>query len=266
MKYETLYTACEGAIGRIVLDRPECYNAMNGPMMRHDLPAAWQEMSENPDVRVIVFSANGANFCTGNDVKETAELGGENIPRDAQWPAVALTSLQNGVWKPVIVAVHGMCAGGGLYFLAHADINVASADATFFDPHVDVGLVAGIEAVELLTRVSLPVAMRMVAMGKDERMSAARALEVGLVDEVVPAGQQLDRAMALAEVIARKSPTALMRSKRCLWEAADLTRPRALENSWEIVRRHWDHPDSIEGPAAFAARRAPEWLRPDGDV
>lgn len=266
MRYETLYTERDGHVGHLVLDRPESFNAMNGPMMNVDLPAAWRELADDPEVRVIVFSANGPNFCSGNDMKETAEHGGEQIPRDAEWPAVALTSLQNQVWKPVLTAVQGMCVAGGLYFLAHSDINVAAEDATFFDTHVDVGLVAGIEAVELLTRMPLAAAMRMVAMGKAERMPASRALEVGLVDEVVPPGQQLARAVELAQVIARKSPSALMRSKRALWEAADRLRPDALANGWALVRRQWDHPDSVEGPLAFTERRAPRWAAPDGDV
>jgi enoyl-CoA hydratase/carnithine racemase len=257
--YETLETTVNDGVGHLILNRPERYNAMNGQMMNHDLPQGWAELSADPNVRCIVFSGRGKNFCTGNDIKETAELGGENIARDAEWPAVALTALQNNVRKPVITAIQGMCAGGGLYFAAHSDINISSSGATYFDPHVDVGLAAAIEAVELLTRVSLPVALRMVCMGKDERMTAARALEVGLVDEVVPDGSELDRAVALAQVIASKSPSAVMRSKLALWEAADRVRPEALRNSWAIVKRQWDDPDSIEGPAAFAEKRQPNW-------
>jgi E-phenylitaconyl-CoA hydratase len=264
--YETLLVKVSDKIGYLTLDRPERYNALNGKMMQEELPRAWRALADDPNVWAIIFSGSGANFCTGADMKETAELGGEPVPGGVPWPAVYLTAIQNKVWKPVINAIQGMCAGGGLYFVAHGDINIASADATFFDPHVAVGQVAAMEPMELLPRVRLPVALRMVYLGLNERMPATRAYEVGLVDEVVPDGEQVSRAEELARMIVQHSPTTLMRSKRVLWESIDRLRGDALDNGWAIVQRHWRHPDSKEGPLAFAEKREPRWQPPAADI
>jgi E-phenylitaconyl-CoA hydratase len=183
-------------------------------------------------------------------------------PRSGDGPAVYLTAIQNEVWKPVINAVDGVCAGGGLYFVAHGDINVVGEEATFFDPHVAVGQVAAVEGIELLARVSLPVVARMVLLGLGERIDAERAREVGLADEVVPTGKPLERAFELAGLILENSPTTIMRSKQALWESIDRPRPDALENAWQIAQMHWKHPDCREGPLAFTEKRKPRWASP----
>ena len=100
------------------------------------------------------------------------------------------TAWHQKVWKPVITAVNGICAGGGLHFVADADIVIAAADAEFFDPHVSAGQVASFEAISLLRRIPAEAVMRMVFLGRFERLSAQRAYELGMVSQIVdPTGR-----------------------------------------------------------------------------
>ena len=132
-----------------------------------------------------------------------------------------LTSWHNSVWKPVIAAVNGMCAGGGLHFVADADIVIAASSATFLDPHVSVGQVTAFEGISLARRMPMEPVLRMAFVGRYERMSATRAYELGMVSQIVdPPGRLRDEAQDLAETIARNSPAAMAATKRALWGAS----------------------------------------------
>jgi enoyl-CoA hydratase/carnithine racemase len=131
----------------------------------------------------------------------------------------------------VVVAVHGLCAGGGPYFINEADIVICSEDAVFFDPHANGGIVSALEPIGMLHR-GLPLGdvLRWALMGNEERMSAATALRLGLVTEVVPRAELRDRAQAIAGGIARRRPRAIQGTVRAIWEATDMTRTMALQN------------------------------------
>src|SRR5204862_1580441 len=130
------------------------------------------------------------------------------------------TAWHNQVWKPVIAAVNGTCAGGGLHFVADADIVVAASDATFLDPHVSIGQVAAYETIALVDKSPAEAILRMAFTGRHERMSARRAYELGICSQVVdPPVALRDEANALAEKIARNSPAAMAATKRALWGA-----------------------------------------------
>src|SRR5207244_12083419 len=117
-------------------------------------------------------------------------------------PGANINPKENDLWKPVVAAVNGMACGGALYMLGESDIIIAAEHATFFDPHVTYGMVAGFETVHLLQKLPLGETLRVQLLGAHERMSAARAHQVGLVSEVVPAGELLDRAMRVATALA----------------------------------------------------------------
>jgi enoyl-CoA hydratase/carnithine racemase len=135
------------------------------------------------------------------------------------------------VWKPVVAAVHGMCAGGGQYFINEADIIVCSEDAVFFDPHANAGIVSALEPIGMLHRgVPLGDVLRWALMGNEERMSATTALRLGLVTEVVARPQLWGRAHSIAAGIARRRPQAIQGTVRAIWEATDMNRTIALQN------------------------------------
>jgi enoyl-CoA hydratase/carnithine racemase len=171
------------------------------------------------------------------------------------------------VTKPVITAVNGICAGGGLHWVADADIVIAASDAQFFDPHVSVGQVVAVEAIGLLRKMPAEAVMRMALVGRWERMPAARALELGMISQVVDPPERLrDEAQALAEKIARNSPAAMRATKRALWESFELGLTDACRAGAQHLVSMWGHPDQEEGPRAFAEKREPRWapLEPDG--
>jgi len=260
--FETLVYEKRDHTAMIRLNRPERLNAINGVMSR-ELPRAWADVKEDPDVRAVVLTAAGEkSFCTGFDMREAASDAGVDLGGEAQrgtLAAIRFTAIQNACWKPVITAVNGMVTGGGLHFVADSDLVVAADHATFFDNHVRVGLVAGLEPVGLIRRLGMEAVLRMCFLGGSERMSAARAHELGLVGDVVPGERLLPRALELAGRIAEHSPTALAASKRAIWESLDRGLGDALAHTWRIHREHADHPDSREGPRAFAERRKPRW-------
>jgi enoyl-CoA hydratase/carnithine racemase len=261
MGYETLRVERQGAVGWLVFDRPEVGNAMNATMLT-ELERAWQELDADPAVRVIVNTGEGAAFQTGLDVAQLSRdpdalREQSRRTRDA---ALELTAWHNQVWKPVIAAVNGTCAGGGLHFVADADIVLAASNATFLDPHVSVGQVTAYEAIGLLRKMPVEPVMRMAVVGRGERMSAARAYQLGMVSQVVdPPDQLRAEAQRLAETIARNSPAAMAATKRALWGALELGLTDACRAGARELVSMWGHPDQEEGPRAFAEKRDPVW-------
>ena len=129
-------------------------------------------------------------------------------------PGAFINPKQNDLWKPVICAVNGMACAGALYLLGESDIIIAAEHATFFDPHVSYGMVAGFETVHLLQKLPFGEMLRVALMGGHERMSAARAHQIGLVSEVVPADELMERAMWVAQAIAMSPPLAVQGTLR----------------------------------------------------
>lgn len=246
----------EDGIAVLTLNRPEKLNAIDATMGR-DLAAAWRIVAADDSVRVVIVTGAGRGFCTGLDVSSRA---GEGVPEQRDYAgSVRLTGIHNGVWKPVVTAVNGVCAGGGLHFVADSDITICSETATFLDPHVTVGQVSALEPIGLLRRVPFELVMRMALVGRHERVGATDALRWGLVSEVTEPGELIARAREIATMVASNSPAAVMATKRAIWESLEHGLTPALHNGWDILQSHYAHPDVEEGPRAFAERRQPRW-------
>ena len=248
-------------IATITLNRPHRLNALTARMWREQLPEIWQAAEKDPAVRVIVFTGAGDRaFCSGADVQALATLSEsdrQNAPRDQ---VLLISARHNKVTKPVITAVNGMCAGGGLMFVADSDIAIAAEHATFFNPGVSIGQLAFVAPTTWSRWVPFPALMRMTLMGARERLDARRALELGIVTEVVPAGSSLAaRTREIATLIASNSPTAVRTSKRILWESLERNLGEAHAMAEKIGAQYRGHPDSVEGPKAFMEKRPPRW-------
>ncbi len=258
---EHLIIEKHGSVGWLINDRPEQLNAMNSAM-RDEFADAWLELDRDPAVRVIVHTGNGRAFQTGVDVSEIAGdgVGFERYRESVENWDLHFTAWQQGVRKPVITAVNGICAGGGFHWVAEADIVIAASDAQFFDPHVSIGQVVAIEAIGLMRKMPAEAVMRMALVGRHERMSAQRAYELGMISEVVDPPERLrEAAQELAEKIAHNSPAAMAATKRALWGSLELGLTEASRAGAQDLVSMWGHPDQTEGPAAFAERREPEW-------
>src|SRR5579871_6597385 len=261
MGYTSLVVERRGPVGWLIFNRPDAGNAMHAVMFS-ELEAAWAELAEDPDVRVIVNTGNGPVFQTGLDMVQLARDPAalrEQSRRTAK-ADLHFTAWHQQVWKPVIAAVNGTCAGGGLHFVADADIVIASSNATFLDPHVSVGQVTAYEAIGLLRKMPAESVMRMAFLGRHERMSAQRAYELGMVSQIVdPPGKLSDEAQALAEKIARNSPAAMRATKKALWGALEMGLTDACRSGAGHLVSMWGHPDQEEGPKAFAEKRDANW-------
>src|SRR3954467_9095639 len=186
MTYETLLVERDGPVGWLVFNRPQAANAMDARMMR-ELELAWVELDQDPGVRVIVNTGAGDAFQTGLDMAQLARDPDalREQSRRTKRAELRFTAWHNQVWKPVIAAVNGVCAGGGLHFVADADIAICSSDATFLDPHVSIGQVTAYEAIALVRKSPMEAICRMAFTGRHERVTAERARQLGILSEVV---------------------------------------------------------------------------------
>ncbi|WP_284742423.1 enoyl-CoA hydratase/isomerase family protein [Amycolatopsis sp. RTGN1] len=226
MEPKTVLFAVTDHVATITLNRPEAMNSFTQAML-DDFAHIWRRVKDDDDIRVVVLRAAGDRaFSTGMDVKEGIDR------RSNVWsrtdPGEQLSPKTNQVWKPLVCAVHGMAAGGAFYWLNEADIIICSEGATFFDPHVSYGLTAALEPIGLARRIPLGETLRIALLGLDERLSAERALQIGLVSEVLPRDELWNRADELARIIAAKPPAAIQGTVRAVWESLDATRTQAL--------------------------------------
>jgi enoyl-CoA hydratase/carnithine racemase len=224
--YTTITYDVAEHVATVTLNRPERLNAFNQTMC-DEFTDVWQRVRLDDDVHVVVLQAAGDRaFCTGVDVRE-----GRDVPENV-WsqedPGRQLSPKLNRVWKPVVAAVHGMAAGGAFYWLNESDIIICSDDATFFDPHVSYGIASVLESSGLARRIPLGEVLRWALIGLDERISAQRALQIGLVSEVVPRDQLSTRAAEIAGIIAAKPPAAIQGTVKAIWDSLDMTRNGAL--------------------------------------
>ncbi|SVB23949.1 uncharacterized protein METZ01_LOCUS176803 [marine metagenome] len=252
VKYEVL-----NKVAIITLDRLEQHNAVNSVMSK-ELPKAWKTFKEDSSAVVAIITGSGEKaFCTGADLTDLPDMNDE--PGKASLDSIKWTSLQNDVWKPVICAVNGMTCGGGLHFIADSDIIIASDNATFFDTHVKVGLVAGLEPVGLSRKMPLEAVLRMAMVGGGERMQAEKALALGMIGEITPHNLLMERAKEVADMIKVHSPSALARTKKAIWHSKEKGLKESLDYAWDMISEQNVHPDFEEGGKAFIERRQPKW-------
>jgi enoyl-CoA hydratase/carnithine racemase len=253
MSYETILYDVADHVATITLNRPERLNAFTQRMC-DEVQDAWQAIRLDDDVHAVVVRAAGDRaFNTGVDRGDGVVLA------DNVWsridPGVQLSPKANHVWKPVVCAVQGMCAGGAFYFVNDADIVICSESATFFDPHVTYGMVSALEPMGLSRRIPLGEVLRWALLGLDERMSATRAHQIGLVSEVVEDARLHARAAELAAKIAAKPPAAVQGTVRAIWEGLELSlrqaqmvglhyttigNPLAKRGMDEVARPQWE--------------------------
>ena len=269
MDLETLLYEERDGVAIVTLNRPEVHNAFNRTMER-ELQQVWRSLRVNDDVRVVILTGAGEKaFCTGIDRDEsisewladpTGEERGDSANRVStpfmfNEPGAFINPKQNDLWKPVIAAVNGMACAGAFYMLGESDIVIAAEHATFFDPHVSYGMVAGFETVHLLQKVPFGEMLRIALVGGHERMSAARAHQIGLVSEVVPAAELMERALWVADAIAMSPPLAVQGTVRAAWLAHEVTRREAVANISLLVSLGTTYENITAGQESFHGKR-----------
>ncbi|HEX4579251.1 MAG TPA: enoyl-CoA hydratase-related protein [Candidatus Dormibacteraeota bacterium] len=248
-----------GAVAVVTIARPDRANSLSRTM-RAPMQAIWCDINADTAVRVAIVTGEGdRHFCTGADVHEVAETGTTPAGAGPARQEIAWSALANRVWKPLICALNGLVAGGGLHFVADADIVLAADHVEVMDTHTSVGMVGAVENVGLTHRLPLGSVLRMTLMGRHYRMSAQRAHQLGLIDELYARESLMAAAMEMAERIAENSPRAVSLSKQAIWASLGRDHEGAAEYAWALARMQWAHPDFREGPRAFAQGRPPQW-------
>lgn len=219
-EYSTIEASIEDGIGHIRLNRPNSLNALNGPLMG-EVTDVMTRFNAEPDVRVIVLSANGKAFSAGFDLKESAE---KNYTTTADFKGAIEADFDfiMQFWdskKPTISAIQGYCLAGGMELALACDISIASEDALFGEPEVRFG--SGIVAM-IVPWLTGPKFAKEILLTGNDRIPAARALSMGLVNDVVPQGQHLDRAIALANDIIAASAISVELTKRAINRSFDI--------------------------------------------
>lgn len=231
-----LYSTGTDGVATVTINRPEAMNSFSITMIE-EFALLWKHVREDDGVRAVVLrAAPGRAFSTGFDVKGPSPVDGISNVWNRDDPGERLGPKSCGVWKPVVCAVHGMCAGGAFYWTNESDIIICSEEATFFDPHVTYGMVAALEPIGLSHRIHFQDVMRMALLGNDERICAATALRIGLVTEVTPLDQLWARAQDLAATIAAKPPAAIQGTVRAMWESRDMPPSVALKNGLKYTQ------------------------------
>jgi enoyl-CoA hydratase/carnithine racemase len=265
VSYETLLYEVSERIATITLHRPDVLNAIS-KQMTAELLDAFEAAEGDPDVWTIVVTGAGRAFCSGADVGGIADPTRVTYPGEsylgsyAQWePPVEGTPPFRQMAKPIICAVNGVCAGAGLDLVTISDIVIASDQASFFDPHVSIGLVSAREMVRLARVLPLTVCMRLALMGKHERLDAERARELGLITEVVPHDQLAQRAREIATIVNRNAPLAIRGTRLAIRKGLGLPLYEAELLAETFRERVTKTEDAAEGPRAFLEKRAPIW-------
>jgi enoyl-CoA hydratase/carnithine racemase len=246
-----------GHVAELLLDRPEAMNAVS-TAMAEAMAAATSELAVDPSVRaVVVSSTHPRAFCVGADLKERNTFTDEQLR--AQRP-VARAAYRGVLDLPVpaIAAVEGFALGGGLEIALGCDLVIAGAEATVGLPEVSVGVIPGGGGTQLLTRrIGWSRAAGVIFTAR--RLGAAEAADLGIVDEVVDAGEARARALALAQVVASHSPVGVRNAKRAMRRGVDAPLAEGLDIEDECWQATAFSADRLEGVAAFAEKRRPVW-------
>jgi enoyl-CoA hydratase len=254
----------DGHVMVITMNRPARMNAITGPMLIR-MYDAYEEASNDPDVRCIVVTGAGGNFCSGADLRAMAGDADAGDPLDtrarmAEDPDIVYKALFRHYrpTKPIVAAVEGVAIAGGTEILQAMEIRVAGESARFGVSEVRWSLYPmGGSAVRLPRQIPYTHAAEILLTGK--HISAAQALEIGLIGHVVPDGQALEKALEIAGVVAANGPLASAAITRTLHECDGMELDDALRHEWDYGQAVFRSDDAKEGPKAFAEKRIPNF-------
>lgn len=251
----------EPGIVRLTLNRPQARNALSRSLIR-ELHDTIEHLGKDPSVAVIILAASGKVYSSGHDLKEmTAHRvdadGGEAFFRETMTACSAMMLAIVACPKPVIAAVEGRATAAGCQLVATCDLAVAAETADFATPGVNIGLFCSTPMVALSRNISRKRAMEMLLLG--EALSAADALNFGLVNRVVAADKVLAEALSMARVITAKSKATVAIGKAAFYRQAEISLDDAYAYASEVMVKNMMISDAGEGICAFIEKRHPDW-------
>jgi enoyl-CoA hydratase len=247
----------EGPVARVTIDRPERRNAMSFQVMQ-ELGEAFAAAKSDDAVRVVVLTGAGEQaFCAGADLSGIGSQVGPAGMHEARGQVADLFRALWGLGKPTIARVRGYCLAGGFGLALACDFVIASDDATFGTPEIDIGLWPYMISVPLLRSMPPKVALELMVTGR--RVKADEAAHIGFLNRVVPAGE-LDTAVdELAATVAAKSPVVVRWGRDSFYRVLDMGADEALDYLHAMLTVTTTTEDAAEGLAAFAEKRKPTW-------
>jgi enoyl-CoA hydratase len=255
--YETIKWSVDEGIALVVINRPEALNALNSQVFT-ELDRIFTELKQNDRARVIILTGEGEKaFAAGADIKEEQQC---SVMEARDFAMLANRTQRNidTFPKPVIAAVNGFALGGGCEVAMSCDIRIASTNAKFGQPEINLGIIPGGGGTQRLSRlIGLGRAKELIFSG--EMIDARRAYEIGLVNKVVLPEDLIDEARKLASTIARKSAPILRLAKEALNCGFDLDLDNALKFEIECFANCFGTEDHHEGITAFIEKRKPSF-------
>lgn len=257
MPYENILVERSEAVLQITLNRPKVLNALNRALFA-ELDSVLDEIAADNAIHAVVLTGSGEKaFAAGADLQEVAQVSaveGHELALNGQ----RIFSKLENLGKPVIAAINGFALGGGCELALSATLRIASETARLGQPEVKLGLLPGYGGSQRLPRlVGKGAALKLLLTG--EMISAAEALRIRLVDEVVPAAELLPRTHALAATIASMAPIAVRQCIAAVNSGYDLPLNEALAHEAALFGLCCATEDKAEGTAAFLEKRAPVW-------
>ncbi|MEZ4336434.1 MAG: enoyl-CoA hydratase-related protein [Sandaracinaceae bacterium] len=253
--YEQIEVAVAAGVARVTLSRPDRKNAM-GPQMVNELLYALDDAKDDPEVRVVVITGAGEAFCAGGDLKQMSS-GGEGPKLEPKGDYADLLARFTQLGKPTVARVNGVAMGGGLGLVAACDFAIAAESATMGTPEIKRGLFPMMIMAVLMRVMSKRRLLEMMLLG--DRIDAARAAELELINRAVP-DAELDAAVdELAERLAKQSPTAMRMGLAAYHRQADLALEEALPWLQTQLFELLGTDDAREGLTAFFQKREPKW-------
>ena len=251
----------EGAVALLILNRPASRNSLSEALLI-ELNEALASLGHDASIRAVVIAGEGPTFCSGHDLKELTERrtdpdGGRGFFTTVWNLCTTMMMSLVRLPQPVIACVQGAASAAGCQLVASCDLAVAAEEATFATPGVNIGLFCSSPMVALTRNVAPKHALEMLLTG--DALSAADALRVGLVNRVVPTGEERSEAMRLARHIATKSPAAIRLGKKAFHTEVEMSLADAYAYASRIMVENMLGADAKEGIEAFLAKRPPQW-------
>jgi enoyl-CoA hydratase len=257
MNYENIRVEKRAPLATVVLDRPKVLNALNAATFA-ELDSVFSGLAADNEVRVVLLTGAGDRaFAAGADIRELNAVGGGEGKAFSLRGQSVFRRIET-LGKPVIACVQGFALGGGCELTMACTLRIAADDAKFGQPEVKLGVIPGYGGTQRLPRlVGRGAAMKMLLTGAT--IDAQEALRIGLVDEVVPAAELMQRGETLAKEIAGQAPLAVAEAIRVVDEGLDLPLDVGMLREAEHFGKLCSTADKTEGTRAFLEKRRAEW-------
>ena len=258
--YKTIEYARAENIARIIFNRPEVHNAFNS-LMISELDDAFEKVMKDPSIRIVVLSGRGKSFCAGADIKWLRDIVNYSFEQNLE-ESLQLAGILYKIYvlpKPTIAMVNGTAIGGGTGFLSVCDIIVASEETKFGLSEVKIGLVPAAISPYVIRRIGASHAREYFLTGK--RISARKALEIGLVNRVVPLEKLEKTVEELIQLLLTSGPEAIASCKELIQNVPDMSFEEVKEYTARMIANLRVSKEGQEGMAAFLEKRKPKWVK-----